>query len=143
MNQNEMEDLFLRSLDSSLSDEEKEKLAKAMDLDASFKENIKHYGSIRSSLLRGKSATFGPYFAQKVITRIQNVRAEIDQQIVFFFKKYQLAAVGVFVALLTVNVVFSDQVNIQSILGIEEVTTTDTPEDEIEEFDFLGALKSN
>lgn len=143
MTQDEIEDLFLRSLDNPLSDDEKNKLKKAIETKMLPGEDVMRYNNIRSSLHRESPATFGPYFAQKVITKIQGMRAEIDQQIVFFFKKYQLAALGVFVVLLSVNIIFSDEINIPAILGIEETVVADTPEDDIEEFDFLEALNSN
>ena len=93
--------------------------------------------------MRDKPATFGPYFAQKVINRIENMRVEIDKQIVFFFRKYQLAALGVFIALLAINVIFSDQLNIPSVLGIQEEVTADETDDDIEAFDFSNNLTNN
>ena len=56
--------------------------------------------------------------------RIQGMRIEIDKQIIFFFKKFQLAAAGVLVALFAVNVIFSDQLNVDSIFGIQDSVAT-------------------
>jgi hypothetical protein len=129
-----------------LSDDDKRKLVEAMRSHGGIAADMQQYKDIRSSMLRQKPATFGPYFAQKVINRIQGMRVEIDRQIVFFFKKYQLAALGVFVALLTINIIFSEQLDLPSILGIQDTeatTVANTPEDDIETFNFLEALNSN
>lgn len=142
MNTNEIEDLFLRSLDQTLSDTEKGQLVNALKTNTGLAKDISQYKSIRESILRSKPATFGPYFAQKVITKIQNLRVEIDKQIIFFFRKYQLAALGVFIALLAVNVIFSDQVDIPSVLGIKEEAAA-IDDEIIEAFDFQSNLTNN
>ena len=142
MNTNEIEDLFLRSLDQTLSDAEKEQLVNALRTNQGLAKDVSQYKSIRESILRSKPATFGPYFAQKVITKIQNLRVEIDKQIVFFFRKYQLAALGVFIALLAINVIFSDQVDVPSVLGIKEEAAT-IDDEIIDAFDFQSNLTNN
>ena len=142
MNTNEIEDLFLRSLDQTLSDAEKEQLVNALRTNQGLARDVSQYKSIRESILRSKPATFGPYFAQKVITKIQNLRVEIDKQIVFFFRKYQLAALGVFIALLAINVIFSDQVDVPSVLGIKEEAAA-IDDEIIDAFDFQSNLTNN
>ena len=142
MNTNEIEDLFLRSLDQTLSDAEKEQLVNALRTNQGLARDVSQYKSIRESILRSKPATFGPYFAQKVITKIQNLRVEIDKQIVFFFRKYQLAALGVFIALLAINVIFSDQVDVPSVLGIKDEAAT-IDDEIIDAFDFQSNLTNN
>ena len=142
MNTNEIEDLFLRSLDQTLNDAEKEQLVNALRTNHGLAKDVSQYKSIRESVLRSKPATFGPYFAQKVITKIQNLRVEIDKQIVFFFKKYQLAALGVFIALLAVNVIFSDQLDVPSVLGIKEEAAA-IDDEIIDAFDFQSNLTNN
>ncbi len=128
MNPNEIEDLFLRSFDQPLSETEKEKMLTAMQANAGLAKDLSAFKKIRETVLRERPATFGPYFAQKVITRIKGLRIEIDKQIIFFFKKFQLAAAGVLVALLAVNVIFSDQLNVDSIFGIQDtVAAIDQP----------------
>jgi hypothetical protein len=123
MTPQQLEDLYIKSLDQPLSEEESASLKKALE-STGVQQSLHHYDEIRASLRRNEEATFGPFFAQKVVNKIMNMRVEIDQQIAFFFKKYQLAVLGVLVALLVVNVVLSDQLNISSILGIEDTTAT-------------------
>jgi len=145
MNKNEIEDLCIKSFDQTLNDSEKKILALAIESDSELASSLIAYKNVRELLLRKEPATFGPYFAQKVITRIHNMREELDQQIAFFFKKFRVVALSVMIALLTFNIIFSDQLDIASVIGIEEAATTDTdmPEDEIEHFDFLETFVNN
>lgn len=141
MNADEIEDLFIRSLDETLSEVEKNQLTEALQSNASMARSLLDHKSIREILLRKSPATFGYYFAQKVVTKIQNLRVEIDKEIMFFFKKYQLAALGVLIALLAVNVIFADQLDLPSVLGIED--TSLSADDELMSFDFYENLTNN
>lgn len=144
MRREEIEALYLKSLDGSLSADEKRLLMEGLEADKGLAAELEGYERVREAVRRKEPATFGPYFAQKVILRIQNTRVEIDQQIAFFFKKYQLAVIGVFVALLTINVIFSDTVDLPSLLGIHDETAVPSGEDdEIESFDFTQYLTNN
>jgi len=135
----ETEDLFIRSLDQPLSVEEKAMLVKELRANAGLATDLSQHKRIRDVLLRSQAATFGPYFSKKVITKIQNLGIEIDRQIAGFFKKYQLVALGVLIALLAVNAVFSDKFSITSVLGIQDTTATD---DGIVAFDFYENLNN-
>lgn len=141
MNADEVEGLFIRSLDETLSDAEKHQLTEALQVNATIARELLEHKNIREILLRKGSATFGPYFAQKVINRLQNARIQIEQQIVFFFKKYQLAALGVLIALLALNVIFADQLDLPSVLGIED--TSQPADDDLLSFDFYENLTNN
>jgi hypothetical protein len=136
----EIEDLYIRSFDVTMDSNEKELLLKALRTNTGLATDLSQYKKIREVLLRNEPATFGPYFAKKVITKIQNVGIQIDRQILAFFKKYQLAAVGVVIALLALNAIFADQLNLQSLFGLENTTTTT---DDIVSFDFYETLNSD
>ncbi len=140
MTPQEIEDLYIRSFDEPMNEEEKELLLKALKTNAGVATDLSHYKKIREVLLRSNPATFGPYFSKKIITKIQNVGIQIDRQILAFFKKYQLAAVGIVIALLALNAVFADQLNLQSLFGLED-TTTQT--EEIVPFDFNEILNND
>jgi len=114
------EDLFLQSLDGKISDEQKTKLAEAMIADPTLKKNADQFVKLRDKLLRKKEESFGPFFAKRIINQIKSLKKEIDYQIFFFFKKYQLAAIGVVVALVVLNIVLSDNLTVKSVLGFEE-----------------------
>ena len=140
MKPQEIEDAYLRSLDETLDAKAKDGLMAALRENPKLATELAKYKQWRDGAVRIMPATFGPYFAQKVINRIQNFGIEIDKQIMFFFKKYQLAAVGVIMALLALNIVLADRVNVDSILGIEQTAPAD---EEIASFDFSDVLNNN
>jgi len=114
------EDLFLQSLDGKISDEQRLKLGEAMKDDPSLRKNADQFVTLRAELLRKEEDSFGPFFAERIINQIKSLKKEIDYQIFFFFKKYQLAAVGVVVALVVLNIVLSDNLSVKSVLGFED-----------------------
>ena len=140
MTPQEIEDLYIRSFDQPMNAEEKEFLLKALKANTGVATDLSHYKKMREVLLRNSPATFGPYFSRKIVTKIQNVGIQIDRQIIAFFKKYQLAMVGVVIALLALNAVFADQLNLQTLFGLED-TTTQT--EEIVSFDFNEILNND
>lgn len=135
MKREKIEDLFLKSLDENISDAERKDLSGAMEADEQLAKDMSGYLIMREEVRRKIPATFGPYFASRVLAKIQNMKIEIDKQIMFFFRRYQLAALGVLVALLTINIVFSDQLNLPSVLGLTDDNTAD---EELVSFDFYN-----
>jgi hypothetical protein len=119
------EDLFLQSLDGKISEEQKTKLAEAMNSDRSLKKSADQFVNLRAKLLRKETDSFGPFFAERIINRIRSLKKEIDYQIFFFFRKYQLAAIGVVVALVVLNIVLSDNLTLKSVLGFEDEQASD------------------
>lgn len=139
MKPKELEDYFLQSLDQPLNELEKGRLSHALESNPDVARDAVQYKKIREVLLNTKPATFGPFFAQKVINKLHNIRADVDSQISFFFKKYQLALLGIVMALLAVNSMLADRVDIPSLLGIEE--TVAAADDELDLFDLYSNLK--
>ncbi|MBY0433830.1 MAG: hypothetical protein K2U26_06950 [Cyclobacteriaceae bacterium] len=139
MNATEAENLFIRSLDEDISEAERQQLSEALRSHDGLAQQLEKHRTLRERMVRKDNASFGPYFAQKVINRIQSLRTEIDDQIVFFFRKYQLAAIGIFVALLAINILFAEQVDVASVLGLQEASTVSADEDVLS-FDFLQPL---
>jgi hypothetical protein len=133
MTTQEIENLYIRSLDDELNTKEREIVDNALKVNPALAIGLKQYDSIREISSRKKPATFGPYFSRKVVARITNVGIQIDRQIFAYFKKYQLVALGIVMALLALNAVFADQLDLQSILGLEDTSTTS---EEIVSFDF-------
>jgi hypothetical protein len=117
---NSNEDLFLQSLDGKISDEQKMELTEAMNSDLNLRRNADQFIKLRSKLLRKEEESFGPFFAERIINQIKSLKQEIDFQIFFFFRKYQLAAIGVVVALVVMNIVLSDSFTVKSVMGFED-----------------------
>jgi hypothetical protein len=144
---NELEELYLRSLDQSLSATEQSQLAAALGAHPEFAMDAAKYKNIRESVRRKEDATFGPFFAQKVIEKLQTVKVGIDRQIMIFFKRYQLAAFGLMVLLLTANVLSADKLDFASILGYEEALAPEPvsspDENDLLSFDLYENLNNN
>lgn len=119
------DDLFLQSLDGQISDDQKKKLAKALEGNSILKKNADQFLKLRITLSRKKGESFGPFFAERIVNQIRSLKKEIDYQIFFFFKKYQLAAIGVVVALVVLNIVLSDSLTVKSVLGFEDEKVDD------------------
>jgi hypothetical protein len=137
MKKSKAEDLLIRSLDQPLSPDEDELLKNSLSIDPSLKEQLLELVVLRETLRRKHPASFGPYFAQKIVHKIQQAGQEIDRQIVFFFKRYQLVAAGVVIALLALNIMYAETFSVPSILGVEEATTAT---DDIITFDYSELL---
>ena len=118
-------DLFLQSLDGKISEEQKTKLTEVMNTDRILKKNADQFLKLRMNLSRKEQDSFGPFFAERIINRIKSLKKEIDYQIFFFFKKYQLAAIGIVVALVVLNIVLSDSLTLKSVLGFEDEKVDD------------------
>src|SRR6185295_20338263 len=99
MTTQEIEKLYIRSFDEELNEKETEIIAGALKSDTTLAAALKQYDVIREISLRKKPASFGPYFARKVVAGIQNVGIQIDHQIFAYFQKYQLVALGIVMAL--------------------------------------------
>jgi hypothetical protein len=129
----EIENLYIRSLDEPMNDIDRQNLATALKENPGLINDLGKYNKIRELTLRKVPASFGPYFARKVVARIQNVGIQIDREILAYFKKYQLAAVGVVMALVALNAIFADQLDLPSIFGLQDSVQ---PTEEIVSFDF-------
>ncbi|MBP9927395.1 MAG: hypothetical protein KBF45_15555 [Cyclobacteriaceae bacterium] len=114
----EHEELLLRSLDAPVSAQEREKLSALMQSDFTLRRQSDHYSRIREMMLRQQPDTFGPFFAERIMNQLKQRVNEIDYLIFFFFKKYQVLLLGVFVALLITNLLLADQFSLRAIFGL-------------------------
>lgn len=138
METNQKEDLIIKSLDAKLTSEERTLLMQLLESDHETKKLSLQYEKLRGMLLRPEPDSFGPFFAERIVNKIKNLKKEIDYQIFFFFKKYQLAAVGVVIALIVLNIIFSDQLTVKSVLGLEDQNNSSS--DLVEHVDFYSEL---
>lgn len=137
----EIEKLYLKSLDTALSQKEQEALDKALADGGQLLNDLQHYQQIRNVLRSTESKTFGPYFATRLMYKIQNTGVVIDREIFSFFRKFQLAAVGIVIALIALNIFYSEG-NLLSAIGLESTTPT-TSESDIVSFDYSELLNEN
>ncbi len=121
----EEEELLLRSLDTSISKEEQAKLVKLLADNNELRTKSDQVVQLREMLRHQEQDSFGPFFAERIAYRISQLKKEVDYQIFFFFKRYQLLAAGIVIALLAINILLSDQLSIKSIFGLEEEAIED------------------
>jgi hypothetical protein len=137
MNPQELEEMYIRSFDVPINNQEQQVLMNELKKNPGLTKALDQHKTIREVLKRSAPETFGPYFPAKLLHRIQNSGIVVDRQIFSFFKKFQLVAIGVVVALLIANIVFSEQPSIASIFGFEQVSA----DEEIVSFDYSQTLK--
>jgi hypothetical protein len=80
---------------------------------------------IGEMLLTRKGQSFGPFFAERVIHQLKTLHQQVEYQLFSFVKRYQLAAIGLVVALLALNIVFADNLSLKSVLGFEDSAPTE------------------
>lgn len=125
MNISKSEQLMLRSFDVPFSREENEKLDRLMSTEETWRREQSRYSALRDMIARKADESFGPFFAERVISRIKRRANEIDYLIWFFFKKYQVLALGILVALLVANIFLADQLTVPSLFGIQKESIED------------------
>jgi anti-sigma factor RsiW len=121
----ENEKLLLRHLDAPLDATEAERLSRLLREDQALQAQQRAYLAVREQLARKAPETFGLFFADRVIRQLKKRTEEIDYLILFFFRKYQVVALGIFVALLTANLFLTDQFSVASVFGLEQETIED------------------
>lgn len=117
------EELLLKSYDAPVSAHEREALAAQMQRDPTLRRQSDQYVKIRELMLRPQPDSFGPFFAERIVNQLKQRVNEIDYLIFFFFKKYQVLALGVLVALLVTNLLFTDQLSIKALFGVDQEAT--------------------
>ena len=143
MNKQELEDLYILSLDEKLSSTGLEQFMKTLKEHPDWARSLAQHKKARELLRAHSPATFGPSFASALVHKIQNTGIVMDRQIFGTFKKFQLAALGVVVALLILNMMFSEQRSWKSVLGIEDNgITTPAPNEQEVPFDFSQTLNN-
>ncbi len=116
----EHEELLLKSWDTSVTAQERETLAAAMQNNPVIRSQSDQYQHLRTLLLRPHPDSFGPFFAERVMYMIKQRTQQIDYLIFFFFKKYQVVLLGVLVALFISNILLTDQLSVKGIFGLEQ-----------------------
>lgn len=140
MTPQELEALYIKSLDVPMTADEKKSFLNELNRHPELAKQLAGHKKVRDLVALNKSVSFGPYFAAKLIHKIENTGVVIDRQLFSFFKKFQLAALGVIVVLIILNLAFTDQISLTSIFGLDRTTTPSTPQEEIISFDFSTLL---
>ena len=137
MTRQKAEELYIRSLDGPLTEPEKTTLAKAFRDDPELAGELAAYRTLRERLRTKTPATFGPFFAARVLNAIGQSGDVLDRYLYTFFRKFQLAAAGMLIALLAANIMLAEQHDLMSILGLGD---TPQQEEDVVAFDFFNSL---
>lgn len=140
MKRQEAEDLYIRSLDGQLTQSEKAALAETFRDDPVLASELLEYRELRERLRSKTPATFGPFFAARVLNAIEQTGDVVDHYLYTFFRKFQLAAAGTLIALLAANIMLAEQHDLMSILGLG---STPQQEEDVIVFDFFESLNEN
>ena len=115
--------LLQRSYNEELSPAEKEKLEKALSNDSELGEEKKKLDIIRKVLSEEKF-TFGAYFAENVMTRIETEeKAEQGNSFLYAFNRIALPGLAAAIILLLFTVFSNGSLSLESIMGIESMQT--------------------
>lgn len=140
MTQQELEDLYIRSLDAPMTAEERKNFLNELNRHPELAKQLAGHKKVRDLVALNKSVSFGPYFASKLIHKIENLGIVVDRQLFSFFKKFQLAALGVIVVLIILNLAFADQISLTTLFSLDRTTTPTATQEEIVSFDFSTIL---
>ncbi|CAN5488865.1 hypothetical protein BH10BAC4_BH10BAC4_25070 [soil metagenome] len=119
INKKKLEDLYILSLDEKLNTADEEWFLKELKEHPDWVRSLATHKKVRELVRARSQATFGPNFITKLFYKIQNTGIVVDRQIFGMFKKFQLAALGVIVALLILNMMLSEDSSWKTVLGID------------------------
>lgn len=123
MKTDEFEWLYLQSLDGQISDRQRSQLSEMLSGNHLYQKEADQFTTLRTLVMQREESSFSPFFAERITHHLKNLKSEIDYQIFSFFKKYQLAALGIVVALVVFNLLQSEQLSIASFFGFEDTTS--------------------
>ncbi len=142
MNQQELEEWYIRSLDLPMSGEEKETFLQNLHRYPELAKRLAQHRKVRELMTSKRPASFGPHFVSKIMYKIENAGIVIDRQIFTFFKKFQLAVLGVIVVLLILNVMLTEKASFKAILGVDRTAAPAAEETDVP-FDLFETLNKN
>lgn len=125
-----LQDLLYRSFDSNLNPEEKKRLEEALSRSVELREEKEIITSLRINIDRGKTTSFEPFFADRVMEKIQTSK-QVDENEQFFeslfvvFRPIAIAAAILIIIITGYNINMTGQFSIEGALGVQEVTIDD------------------
>ncbi len=125
MENKNIEDLLLNSFDKKITLTEEEVLKQGLSNNSEAKKMNNHFLQIRELLANKEESTFGFFFAERVINKIKVLQDDVEYQLFSLVKRFRLLALGLIIALLSINIVLADGLSVKSILGLEDDTITE------------------
>jgi len=125
---NEDLELLYRSFDDSLTPEEQKQLDEALTHSKALREEKTRIVTMRKAVSGNAARSFKPYFAERVMQRIEKTRQEQTKQDPFFesllavFRPVAMGAAVLMIILLTYNMIKSDRLSLAGAFAEPEVT---------------------
>jgi hypothetical protein len=120
--------LLYRSLDSDLKDKDRIKLEDALKESEELREEKERLLIQRKTVAESASQSFGPFFAERVVNRIEGLDQKKNGLEVFYesfmatFRKVAVVSAAVLVLLISYNVIKSDIVPEEELFFVADTT---------------------
>ena len=122
--------LLYRSFDEDLNPDESKMLEKVLEKSEELQKEKEKITRLRVNINEGKASAFKPFFAERVLNRIQ---ASVNSQeadtffesLIVIFRPVAIAAVVLIISVAAYNIITSGQISIEGALAVPEVTLDD------------------
>ena len=117
-------DLLYRSFDDSLTQVEQQRLDQALSDSKELREEQIRITQMRSMISDSSHKSFHPFFAEKVLRRIQEqgrVAESFFDSLIDVFRPVAIAATILFIVLLSYNLFKSDKISLSSAFAEPEI----------------------
>jgi len=127
MNDKIME-LLYRSFDYRLNEEEQMQLDEALVASPDLQAEKKRIEALRNELTSGRTESFKPFFAERVMKKIDTLEEsekgleQLFESMQYFFRRVAVAAAVVVVLLVAYNLKTGDEISLSSAIGISETS---------------------
>ena len=125
---NEDLELLYRSFDDSLTPEEQRQLIDALSNSKALRDEKNRIVTMRKAVSGSAARSFKPFFAERVMQRIENIRQKQTKKDPFFesllavFRPVAMGAAILMIILLTYNMIKSDRLSLAGAFAEPEVT---------------------
>lgn len=119
---NNLYNLILRSLDAPLAEREQRELESALADSEEFRTAREEIVALRNGLQALKGETFRPFFAERVMDRLNNPQLSMAEYFVSVFRKVALSAAVLVIICSAYNISRENKFTLESALGIHHET---------------------
>jgi hypothetical protein len=125
--------LLYRSFEEQLNQEEYNKLEDGLENSFELREEKEKIIRIRRILQTDKIDTFKPFFADRVMNKLEAAGKDLEEDslfesLFFLFKPVAIAATALIIVIACYNIVSTGQFSLEGAMGIPEVTVDDAYE---------------
>jgi len=136
-------ELLFRSFDDRLTEREQRELKEALAASPELQEEKEHLTALRGDITAGAADSFKPFFAERVMHRLESSGVAEPGPMLFFeslarlFRRVAVAGAVAVVALVVINLWDSGDVSLNAAVGAPETTL-----EELLESPYESALES-